>query len=483
MSPTSVLKRRAALGAAIILVAQLMLILDTTIVNVALPRIDAGLGFSTATLSLVVNGYGLAFGALMLVGGRLGDLFGRRRVFQLGLAIFTLSSLLGGLAQSPQWLIAARAVQGVGGALIAPGVLALLVTTAAGEASRHRALARFAAVGIGGGALGLLLGGLLTEYASWRWTLLVNVPLGLAVLLSVPRLVTETPSQRESFDFAGAALTIAASVSIVWGLIGAPVHGWTSARTVGALIAGVVLLGALAVTERRVRFPLLNPALLHDRGRVGALIVTTAVFAGQFAMFFLGAQYVQRVLGLTPLAAGAAFLPMTAGILATSHFAPRLVGRFGERALLIAGTAGLVACFAWLSIAGEHSGYWTAVFGPILLNGLAAGLTFMPAASLVLGKVAPEQAGAASGMLQTVQQLGGAIGLAVIASVYASQSVPQRFVPGFSPALLTCSGFALLSVLAAVFVVPTRASSQRNLRGAAPEETPELLLTAPTAAS
>ena len=307
MSLNPVLKRRATFGAAIILVAQLMLILDTTIVNVALPRIDAGLGFSTATLSLVVNGYGLAFGALMLVGGRLGDLFGRRRVFQLGLAIFTLSSLLGGLAQSPQWLIAARAVQGVGGALIAPGVLALLFTTATDEAARHRALARFAAVGIGGGALGLLLGGLLTEYASWRWTLLVNVPLGLAVLVSVPRLVTETPRQREPFDFAGAALTIAASVSIVSGLIAAPDHGWTSARTLGALAAGVVLLGALAVTERRVTFPLLNPALLHDRGRVGALIVTTAVFAGQFAMFFLGAQYVQRVLGLTPLAAGAAF--------------------------------------------------------------------------------------------------------------------------------------------------------------------------------
>ncbi len=481
MSPTSVLKRRAALGAAIILLAQLMLILDTTIVNVALPRIDAGLGFRTATLSLVVNGYGLAFGALMLVGGRLGDLFGRRRVFQLGLAIFTLSSLLGGLAQSPQWLIAARAVQGVGGALIAPGVLALLVTTATDEASRNRALARFSAVGIGGGALGLLLGGLLTQYASWRWTLLVNVPLGLAVLLSVPRLVTETPRQRESFDFGGAGLTIAASVSIVWGLIGAPDHGWTSARTLGALLAGVVLLGALAVTERRVRFPLFNPALLHDRGRVGALIVTTAVFAGQFAMFFLGAQYLQRVLGLTPLAAGAAFLPMTAGILATSHFAPRLVARFGQRALLIAGTTGLVACFAWLSIAGEHSSYWTVVFGPVLLNGLAAGLTFMPAASLVLGNVAPEHAGAASGMLQTVQQLGGAIGLAVLASVYASQSVPQRFVPGFGPALLTCSGFALLAVLAAVFVVPTRRSTYRYPRGAAPQETPELVLTAPTA--
>ena len=480
MSITPTLKRRAAIGAAVILIAQLMLILDTTIVNVALPTIDAGLGFSTATLSLVVNGYGLAFGALMLVGGRLGDMFGRRRVFQLGLAIFILSSLLGGLAQTPEWLIISRAVQGVGGALIAPGVLALLFTTAVDETARHRALARFAAVGIGGGALGLLLGGLLTEYASWRWTLLVNVPLGLIVLFSLPWLVDETPRLREPFDFAGAGLTIAASVSIVWGLIGAPIYGWTSWPTLVALAIGVVLLGALALTERHVRFPLLNPALLRDRSRVGALIVTTAVFAGQFAMFFLGAQYVQRVLGLTPLAAGAAFLPMTVGILISSHYAPTLVARFGQRALLIAGTTGLVMCFAWLSIAGEHSGYWSAVFGPVLLNGLAAGLTFMPAASLVLGNVAPEHTGAASGMLQTMQQLGGAIDLAVIASVYASQAVAQQFVPGFEPALLTCSGFALLSVLAAVFILPTRRHANRLLRESTPtEDSTELAHTSP----
>ena len=474
MPPTPALQRRAALGAAIVLIAQLMLILDTTIVNVALPRIDDGLGFGASRLSLVVNGYGLAFGAFMLVGGRLGDLYGRRRVFQLGLAVFTLSSLLGGLAQSPQWLIAARAVQGVGGALIAPGVLALLTTSATDETARNRALARFSAVGIGGGALGLLLGGVLTQYASWRWTLLVNVPLGVAVLLCVPGLVAETPRRRQPFDLAGAALTVAASVSVVWGLIGAPEHGWSSPRTLGALIAGAALVAVLAATERRVGSPLLDPALLHDRGRVGALIVTTVVFAGQFAMFFLGAQYVQRVLGLSPLAAGAAFLPMTAGILASSRFVPRLVGRFGARALLLTGTTALVVCFAWLSLADAHSSYWTAVFGPVLLNGLAAGLTFMPAASLVLGRVAPEQAGAASGMLQTVQQLGGALGLAVIASVYAGQSVPGQFVPGFGPALLTCSGFALLSVLTALLVVPARGRDSGEPSTAAPVRPAEL---------
>lgn len=471
MSTTPVRNRRTALGAAIVLVAQLMLILDTTIVNVALPQIDAGLRFSAATLPLVVSGYGLAFGGFMLVGGRLGDLYGRRRVFQTGIAVFTFSSLLGGLAQSSEWLIAARAAQGLGGALIAPGVLALLTTNAVDDADRNRALARFSAVGIGGGAIGLLLGGLLTEYASWRWTLLVNVPLGIGVLVSVPRLVAETPRRHERFDGAGAVLAVTGSVAIVWALTGAPDHGWTATRTLSALTAGVVLIVTLALTERRVRFPLLQPALLHDRRRIGALMVTMVVFAGQFAVFFLGAQYVQRVLGFTPLAAGAAFLPMTAGILMSVRNAPGLVARYGQRALLITGTTGLAICFAWLSRADAHSGYWSAVFGPILLNGVAAGLTFMPAASLVLGDVAPEHAGAASGMLQTTQQLGGAIGLAVIASVYASQAVPGQFVPGFSVALLTCTGFALLGTLAAVIVVPARRSPRAALRALKPMRT------------
>ena len=323
MLTKSLHERRAAIGTAIVLIAQLMLILDTTIVNVALPQIDAGLDFNAASLSWVVNGYGLAFGGFLLVGGRMGDVLGRRRIFQLGLAIFTLASLLGGVAQSSEWLVAARAVQGFGAALAAPGVLALLTTSAPDDAGRNRALALFSAVGIGGGALGLLLGGLVTEYVSWRWTLLVNVPLGIGVLATVWRFVDETPRRREPFDLAGAALAVAGSVSIVWGLIGAPDHGWTSTRTLAALIGGVVLIVALAVNERRVAFPLLRPALMRDRGRVGALLVTTAVFGGQFAMFFLGVQYVQKVLGFSPLAAGAAFLPMTAGILAISRVGPR----------------------------------------------------------------------------------------------------------------------------------------------------------------
>lgn len=464
MSLDAPTQRRAAIGIAIVLAAQLMLILDTTIVTVALPQIDEGLGFGTASLAWVINAYGLAYGAGLLVGGRLGDVYGRRRIFQVGLALFTVSSMVGGVAQTSGWLIAARAAQGLGAALTAPSVLALLTTSAPDEAARHRVLALFSAVGISGGAIGLLAGGVVTEYGSWRWTLLVNVPLGLGVLASVRRFVAETARRPEPFDLAGAALAAAGSIAVVWALIGAPDHGWTSTRTVLALAAGGTLVGLLALQERRAAFPLVAPALLRHRPRVGALLVTTMVFGGQFAMSFLGVQYVQRVLGLGPLATGAAFLPMTAGILAVSRVVPGLVARVGQRRLLIAGTIGLLTCFAWLSRADEHSGYWTAVFGPILLNGVAAGLTFMPAASLVVGGVAPAQAGAASGVLQTTQQLGGAIGLAVVASVYATGAVPGRFVPGLDVALLTCSGFAALGLLAAALIVPGRRATAAAAR-------------------
>jgi len=453
--------RRAAIGVALVLVAQLMLILDTTIVTVALPRIDAGLGFGAASLSWVINAYGLAFGGLLLVGGRLGDVYGRRRVLEIGLALFTAASLLGALAQSPGWLVAARALQGIGAALTAPGVLALVHTSATDEAGRHRALALFSAVGIGGGALGLVLGGLLTDVGSWRWTLLINVPLGVAVLASIRRFVAETTRRPDRFDVVGAVSATGAAVAIVWALIGAPDKGWTSARTLGGLGLGVVLIAVLAVAERRVTHPMLRLVLLRDRRRVGALVVTTMVFGAQFSMFFLTVQYVQKVLGLTPLAAGAAFLPMSVGIFAMSRVTPRLVARFGQAPLLMIGTLGLTACMAWLSRAGAGSSYFGAVFGPMLLDGVAAGLTFMPAASLVVGGVEAEHAGSASGMLQTMQQLGGAIGLAVVASVYASGAVPGAFVPGLRDALLTSGAFTAIGFVVAATVIRRRRAAGR----------------------
>ncbi|AYA20774.1 MFS transporter [Streptomyces fradiae] len=448
--------RRATIGIMIVLVAQLMLTLDGTIVNVALPRIGADLGLGPASLSWIVNAYTLAFGGLMLLGGRLGDTYGRRRVFLIGLTVFTASSLLGGFAQTPAVLIAARAAQGIGAALAAPGVLALVTTSARDDAARNRALALFSAVGIGGGTLGLLLGGVVTEVGSWRWTLFINVPIGLAVLVLAPRFVTETSRNPGRFDIIGALCATGAAMAIVWALIGAPDHGWVSAPTIGWLAGGVALLAALAVTERRVANPMLLPSLLRDRRRIGALAVTTLVFGAQISTFFLVVQYVQGVMRFGPIAAGAAFLPMTLGIFAMARIAPKLVARFGQAPLLVTGTVGLTASYVWLSNVGTTGSYVTAVLGPLLINGVSAGLTFMPAASLVMGGVKPEHAGSASGLLQTVQQLGGAIGLAVIVSVYAAGSLPGQFVPGARAAFLTIGAFTLLASTLAAPVLRSR---------------------------
>ncbi len=450
---------RAATGVAIVLVAQLMLVLDMTVVNVALPRIDADLGFGPASLSWVLNGYTLAFGGLLLLGGRLGDVYGRLRVFEIGLTIFTLASLAGGLAQDPAMLVGSRAVQGIGAALAAPGVLALLTTSAPDEAARNRGLALFTAVSSGGGTLGLILGGVVTDIGSWRWTMFINVPIGLAVLLLARRFVTETPRRPGRFDFVGAASATGAAIAIVWSLIGAPEHGWTSARTMAGLVVGAALLAVLVATERRVAHPMLRPALLRNRRRVGSLLVIALVFGAQLSMFFLAVQYIQQVLGYGPLASGFAFLPLTVGIFTISRFTPRLVARYGPVRLQLIGLLGLAASFVWISSAGAGDTYAAAIFGPMLLNGAAAGLVFMPTTVLILGGVEPEHAGAASGLMQTMQQLGGAVGLAVIASVYAAGAVPGEFLPGAREAFLTSALLALLAFVAVLTLVrrPARA--------------------------
>ena len=433
---------RAAAGIALVLVAQLMLILDATVVNVALPHIDADLGFGPAALSWVLNGYTLAFGGLLLLGGRLGDVLGRRRMFEIGLAVFTAASLVGGLAQTPALLVAARAAQGVGAAMAAPGVLALLTTSAPDEAARNRALALFGAVSSGGMSIGLLLGGFLTDVGSWRWTMFINVPVGLVVLALSRRVLSETPRRPGRFDVVGAVTATGGAVAIVWALIGAPEHGWTSPRTLGAFALGAVLLVVLARTEQRVAHPMLRPELLRDGRRVGALSMMALVVGGQLSMFFLAVQLIEGELGFGPMASGLAFLPLTLGIFGMSRVTPRLLGRVGATPMLLTGAVGLSASFAWLSTVSTADGYLSGVFGPLLLNGLSAGLVFMPITATVLAGVEPEHAGSASGLLQTFQQLGGAIGLAVIVSVYAAGSVPGQFLPGARAAFLTSAGFA-----------------------------------------
>jgi EmrB/QacA subfamily drug resistance transporter len=450
---------RAAAGIAIVLVAQLMLVLDASVVNVGLPRIDADLDFGPAGLSWVLNAYTLAFGGLLLLGGRLGDVLGRRRMFEIGIAVFTVGSVAGGLAPTPTWLVASRAAQGIGAAMAAPGVLALLTTSAPDEAARNRALALFGAVTSGGLSIGLLLGGVVTDLGSWRWTLFINVPIGLAVLALTRRFVEETPSRPGRFDVVGAVTGTLGAVALVWALIGAPDHGWWSVKTVGGFAAGLALLASLAVTERRVAHPMLQPTLLRNRRRVGGLIVLMLVVGGQFSMFFLVVQYTQRVLDLGPLLSGMAFLPLTVGIFAMSRVTPRLIARLGARTMLVVGTTGLAVSFLWLAAIGATDGtgpYAGTILGPMLLNGISAGFVFMPITSTVLGGVEPEHAGSASGLLQTAQQLGGAIGLAVIASVYAASAVPGQFMPGLTEAFLASTAMSLLALVVSAVALRSR---------------------------
>ncbi|MEO9322699.1 MFS transporter [Nocardioides sp. C4-1] len=440
---------KAAAGIALVLVAQLMLILDATVVNVALPHIDADLSFGPAGLSWVLNAYTLAFGGLLLLGGRLGDVYGRRRMFEAGLAVFTVASLVAGLAQSPDLLVGARALQGVGAALAAPGVLALLMTSAPDQAARNRALALFGAVTSGGMSIGLLLGGFLTDVGSWRWTMFINVPIGLVALALTRRYLDETERRPGRFDLVGAVSATGGAVAIVWALIQAPEHGWTSARTVGGFVAGVLLIALLARTETRVAHPMLRPELLRHRPRVGGLAIMALVVGGQLSMFFLVVQFIERELGYGPMASGMAFLPFSLAIFGMSRVTPSILARVGATPMLMTGTVGLAASFVWLSTLSAGDGFVTGLLGPLVLNGLSAGLVFMPVTSTVLSGVEPEHAGSASGLLQTFQQLGGAIGLAVIVSVYAVGAVPGEFLPGARAAFLTSATFATLALVVA----------------------------------
>lgn len=436
-------------GLWLVMLAQLMLVLDATVVNVALPHIAADLHFSRADLSWVLNGYALAFGGVLLLGGRIGDVFGRRRTFLIGVAAFTAFSLLGGLATSSLVLVAARALQGLGAAFAAPSVLALITTSAKDDGARHRALALFSAIASMGGALGLILGGILTDAATWRWTLFINVPIGALILLAVPRFVDETPRRPGRFDVVGAVTATGGAVAIVWALLQAPDYGWTSLRTLGGFAAGALLLAVLAFTERRVAHPLLRPQLLASPSRIGALTAMAATFGGMMAMFFLMVQYLEDVLRLSPLVTGLAFLPMPLSIFAISRVIPRLVGRFGPERLVLVGAAIRVAGFLPLIQIGPDTPF-ALVVAALLCTGISAGLTFMPLTTLALRDVEPEHAGSASGLFQTMQQLGGAVGLAIVASTFAAFAVPGDFLAGGRAGFVSAAALAALALASAV---------------------------------
>jgi len=480
---------RHGLALPVLAAAQLMVVLDATIVNVALPHIQRALGFSGSGLEWVVNAYALTFGGLLLLGGRAGDRLGRRKMFIAGLLLFSAASLAGGFANSPAFLLSARAVQGAGGALVAPAALSLITTTFPEGAERTRAFGVYAAMSVAGGAIGLIGGGILTTYASWRWVLFVNVPIGAAVALAAPRVLAETPRRRGRFDLPGALTGTAGITALVYGLISAAtspngVSRWGDAKVIASLVAAVVLLAAFVIIEIRSPQPLLPLRLLRDRNRTGAYLSYAGVGIFIFGMFFFLTVFMQTVWGYSAIKTGVAYLPFTGALFIGAGTVTQLVPRIGARPLLLAGSALSTAGLYWLSRISEHDTYAGAVLGPTLIIGAGAALMFVTLSLVALNRVPEADSGVASSLLNTGQQLGGSIGLAVLGTV-AWTSVAHHVVhagaaaaraghpvhpggplaaaiyrhaiaTGFSRGFLVAAGIALLTLVINITVIRVR---------------------------
>jgi len=448
--------------------AQLMIILDMTVVNIALPHIQASLNFSATSLSWVLNGYTLTSGGLLLLGGRAGDILGRRRMFMAGISLFTLASLAGGLATTPGVLLAARALQGVGGAFAAPAVLALIVTSFPEGRERTRALGIYMGVITGGSSLGLVLGGVITEWLSWRWVLFINVSIGLAVVAVAPRFVAETPRLPGRFDLAGALTATAGVTALVYGFIRAAAEGWTDHLTLAAFGVAAALLALFVITETRARQPITPLRLFADVSRAGSFIARLLLIAGMFGVFFFLTQFLQKIMGFSPLRAGVAFLPMTVALFAVSRVAPRLMPLLGAKPLMITGMVPAIASMAWLSRVSPETGYWSGVFGPMLLIGLGLGLVFVPLTTASLAGVPAADSGAASGLVNMLQLVGGALGLGVLVAVYGTASghavSPHAVTHGIGAAF----GFAALLNLCSLLVIIAMIRTRRLTPAPAP---------------
>lgn len=463
--PSGARGTRAARGALFVIVtAYLMVGVDSTVVNVALPDIQHDLRFGPTGLSWVLNAYTLAFGGLLLLGGRVGDLAGRRRTLTLGVLLFAFSSLLGGLATDSGWLLAARALQGCGAALTAPSTLALITTTFPEGPRRHHALGVYTSMASIGASVGLVLGGMLTSWASWRWALLINVPIGIAVALALPRAVTETPRHTGRFDAAGALTGTAGTTSLVYAFVRVSETGWGDTRALLGFTTAAALLTGFALVESRAEQPVVPPRLLRDRDRAGAYAGVLLLPAGMFGAFYFLTLITQQVLGYSPLRAGFAFLPMTAAVFLPLRFVPRLLRRVGAKPLLLTGMSLIAVAGGLLTRTGPGVGYATGLLGPMVLMGLGVGLSFMPLNATVLAAVGPREAGAASGLLQTLQWLGGTLGLSVLVTVYGTAT---RHTAGSPAAVLTegaarAFGVGALIAVAALLVTALTVTGRRR---------------------
>ena len=466
--------RAKNLALLLLAMAQFIVVIDASIVNVALPSIGRHLHFSRTDLSWVVNAYTLTFGGFLLLGGRLSDLLGRRRMFMLGAVLFSLASFAGGVAQSEGWLLAARAVQGLGAALVSPAALSIMTTTFAEGEERNRALGVWGAVAGAGAAAGVLLGGILTSGLSWRWVLFVNVPIGLTLAALAPRILRESRAEdRASFDFPG-AITVTAGLSLlVYAIVDAVNAGWGSAATLSKIGGALVLLAAFVIIELRERHPLMPFSIFRLRTLRGANVVGLLVGMSLLSMFFFLSLYLQNVLHYSPIKTGLSYLPLAVGIILASGAASALVTRIGFKPVLIAGMLLIAGALIWFSRLPTSGGSYVAdVLGPSLLAAGGLGFAFVPVTVAAVKGTKPLEAGLASGLINTSEQIGGALGLAIVATIASSRtkselhsgvhSVTVALTKGFDAAFLVAAGFAIAGAILAAILISSRDSREHS---------------------
>ncbi len=445
-------KQHQGMVLVIIMTSYLMLVVDISIVLTGLPRIQAALGFTSAGLSWIQNAYTLAFGGFLLLGARAGDILGRRRMFMTGLGIFTLASLAIGAAQSPAWMIAFRAMQGFGAAVLAPSTLALIATHFAEGHERNRALAWYAAAAGIGATLGLVLGGLLADLISWRAGFFINLPIGALLIAGSLRVIHETPRHAGRFDIAGALSSTLGMCALVFGIVEAAEAGWNSTLTQGGILAGIFLLSAFLWIERHASQPLLPLGLLSDRQRNGAYLARLLFLSGMVGFWFFTAQYLQGALGFSPMQAGLAFIPVTVPQFLASVSVPRVAHRIGQRRMLLVGLALCVLGLAWLSLSAVQTSYLGGIVLPMLLIGFGQGWVLAPLTVAGVAGVASQDAGAASGLVNVAHQLGASLGLALLVVVYAGGHPPLFDAAEMAFHTGITMGAAALLLLAALMV-------------------------------
>jgi EmrB/QacA subfamily drug resistance transporter len=445
----------------LICVAQLMVVLDSTIANIALPYIKSDLDISQANLQWVVTGYALAFGGLLLLGGRTGDLFGRRRMFMIGLVLFALASLAGGFAQNDVQLVVARAIQGLGAAIVSPAALSIITVTFREGAERNKALGAWGAVAGSGGAVGVLLGGVLTEGLGWEWVLWVNVPIGLAAAAIAPRLIAESHSEAEnrSFDIPG-AVTITGGLSLlVYAIVNAEKAGWGSTETIVLGLVALALIAAFVTIEQRARMPLVPFRIFRLPTLTGANAVGLLVGAALFSMFFFASLYMQQVLGYSAIKTGFSYVPLSVGIIVAAALSSQVATKIGFKPVLITGLALIGVGLLWWSRVSPDGSYLSDILGPSLLAAVGLGLAFVTITIAAVAGVADDDSGLASGLINTSQQIGGALGLAILAtianSVSDSVADPVALTDGFRAAFLAGAGFAFLGLIVALVLIKT----------------------------